>query len=125
MASPPRKQSVSEDTSLAGESRADHPAELAEVTELKHDALIARDTIVGLRAELDTLKKKLDILESSDIGRAYARIDKLEDQREAMLHELRWAVKSQREQIANMRASVTWRVGSIVVRPVSWLRGRK
>ena len=87
-----------------------------------HDALIAQDTILGLRAELATVKKKLAKLENANIGQAYARIDKLEDQREAMLHELRWAIKSQRQELANVKASTTWRVGSLVVRPFSKLR---
>jgi shikimate kinase len=85
---------------------------------------VARDTIVGLEAQLETLTKRAEELESTPVGVAYARIDELEDQREALLHEVRWAILSQREEVAKVKASVTWRVGSLVVKPLNRIRKR-
>lgn len=96
----------------------------ARASELEHELLAARDTITGLSAELETLAARAELLESSAVGAAYARIDELEDQREALLHEVRWAILNQRTEVEKVKASVTWRIGSLVVRPLARLRGR-
>lgn len=128
----------------------------------EHDALRAQDTIVGLRSEVETLKARLRELESTDVGIAFARVDQLEEEREASLRELRLLLKDYREQqvhleellslnleqdgrlqeltrteaaqrdqiesveraIASVKASSTWRLGSVLIRPISKVTGR-
>jgi hypothetical protein len=107
-------------------------AELSsEIAKLKHEALVAQDTIAGLRAELVTLQDNYIALRDADIGKAYARIDLLEDEREARLHELRVEVKLHgermevmRNEIARVKESNTWKVGSVLIKPISKLTGR-
>lgn len=54
-----------------------------------HELLQARDTIVGLQAEVDTLTARLAELGSTELATAFARVDQLAEQREALLHDLR------------------------------------
>lgn len=96
-----------------------------------HEDLLVRDTVAGLRAELETLKARLELLETTDVAKAFARVDQLEEEREARLHELRLLVqdhrdhiKSAQKEIASVKQSSTWRVGSAVIRPLSKITGR-
>lgn len=113
----------------------DLPAVLAILT---HNALIDHDTIAGLNARLVTLAARIEVLETTDVGVAYARIDFLEDQREVKQHELGLEIRHHREALAEVRddlamavagvdlvkKSTTWKVGSAVVRPLAKLAGR-
>jgi hypothetical protein len=96
-----------------------------------HEDLNARDTIAGLRAELATLKARLEVLETTDVAKAFARVDQLEDEREARLHELRLLVQDHREHIesaqkaiASVKQSSTWKVGNALISPISKITGR-
>jgi chromosome segregation ATPase len=96
-----------------------------------HEDLNARDTIAGLRAELATLKARLEVLETTDVAKAFARVDQLEDEREARLHELRLLVQDHREHIESaqkaiesVKQSSTWKVGNAVISPISKITKR-
>jgi hypothetical protein len=107
-----------------------------------YDELVARDTIAGLRAELDTLKARLELLETTEVAVAFARVDQLEEEREARVHELHRMMQDHRNElrtvrkdmasinesaekaIASMKQSTTWKIGSVVITPLSRITGR-
>ena len=148
--------------------RADEPEELTR--SLRHELLIARDTIIGLTAELQTMRAQGNEIAATPVGVAYARVDGLENRLEAALRELsvesilrrkvhaelaaaaidlialraeladaHSAREAQRDELATVqaalartaadlaatRASATWRVGSLIVRPLAIIRGRR
>lgn len=105
---------------------------------LRHELLVAQDTIAGLKAELATAHARMGEVENTEVGIAYARIDALEDLREAAVHEMQWAVKRERElekrhaqavrsaqeEVALVKSSATYRLGNLVILPISKLTGR-
>lgn len=93
--------------------------------DLHHELLRANDEIAGLRAELATVRARLEVMDSTDVGIAFARVDELEDERQAMLHELRWTISSGRKELESVRSSTTWRVGNLVVRPINRITRRR
>jgi hypothetical protein len=97
---------------------------VAKNRELQHLLLKAEDRLRGLEAETKVLRERLRLMEATDLGVAFARVDKLEDQREGLLHELNQAVRMQRSEAAKIKASTTWKVGSMITRPVSKLMRR-
>lgn len=69
----------------------------------EHELLQARDTIVGLQAEVDTLTARLAELENTELGTAFARVDQLAEQREALLHDLRKVLTDFQKQHAQLQ----------------------
>lgn len=69
----------------------------------EHQLLQARDTIVGLQAEVDTLTARLTELESTELSAAFARVDQLAEQREALLHDLRKVLTDFQKQHAHLQ----------------------
>jgi ethanolamine utilization cobalamin adenosyltransferase len=111
------------DTGNPGEqSNGEKPAT---IETLRHELLVATDTILGLRAELATLQARFAVVAASDLGVALERIGNLEDERQALLDQVRRAPVSHDDDIAAMRASLTWRIGSVIVRPLSIIAGRR
>nr|WP_244633186.1 class I SAM-dependent methyltransferase [Aeromicrobium sp. CFBP 8757] len=72
----------------------------------RHDALTQRDHVIGVTAELEVMRDR--------VTRAQA------GQKLAMTK-----VRRLRKQVADMQASLTWRVGRRVVRPLARLKGRR
>lgn len=70
----------------------------------EHSELRAQDTILGLRREIDVLTARLKELESTEVATAFARVDQLEEEREASLRELRMLLKDYREQQGQLDA---------------------
>jgi len=106
---------------------------LAMVRSLQGELLRRRDDAVGARAELATLQSRWDEIAEGDFAQALTRIDELEDQKEAMRHEILSAAamherivgayrEGSEQQLAHVRASATWRVGSLVLTPMRIVR---
>jgi small-conductance mechanosensitive channel len=104
--------------------------EAAKVRELEHELLRARDESIGLRAELTQARVRLDELARTPVGDAYTRIDALESERQALydyVTAVRAATQKQihdahQDLLHSMQASATWRVGRLVLAPVSIVR---
>lgn len=109
---------------MTTQSNTNSDAVESDVMALRHEMLIARDRIAGLEAELSTLHARLELIDATDIGRAFARVDELEDERQAMMHELRWTISTQRKVVEDYRValegvqrSVPFRLGNMLVSP--------
>jgi hypothetical protein len=108
------------------ESTVDPKDESAEtITQLRHELLVANDAIIGLRAELTTLQERFAMVAATDVGVALERISHLEDERVALLDQVGRAPENHDDDIAAMRASLTWRIGTAIVRPLSIITGRR
>lgn len=103
---------------------ASHDELEARFAELQLLALGQRDAVVGLAGELSVARERLDELETTDIGRAFKRIDKLEEQREVLLHRLRLGRfgEDEGDEVQALKSSATWRAGRIIVAPVSLVK---
>jgi hypothetical protein len=99
---------------------------IAKVRELQLLALAERDAIIGLRAEIATARAKIEEIEKTPVGKAFRRIDKLEEQREQLLHRLRLGRFGEEsdDEVAVLKASTTWRIGRLFVGPVYFVRDR-
>jgi SAM-dependent methyltransferase len=73
--------------------------------ELRHSALVHRDHAIGLMTTAETFRTRHEMAQSS-LRRARTKITRLQKRN------------------AEMRASLTWRIGSLFVRPISRLRRR-
>ncbi len=89
-------------------------------------ALAERDTIIGLEAEIATARAHIESMAQTPVGKAFARIDKLEEQREQLLHRLRLGRFGEEsdDEVAVLKASTTWRIGRLFVGPVYFVRDR-
>jgi len=96
------------------------------VKALQAYALAARDREVGMRGELATARAWIKKIETVEPGRAFRRIDKLEEQRENLLHRLRLGSfgEEAEDEIAQLKASATWRIGRALVAPVAFVKTR-
>lgn len=92
------------------------------VNELEHQLLSARDEAIGLRAELEQLRKRLDVLKQTPAGELMTRIDDLESERQSLYDFVTvskvGAEESLRVQAAQFRGSRTWRAGQLALSPV-------
>lgn len=111
---------------LSGDEAVDELVAFAR--ELQHEVLRLRDELIGANAAADAVRERMARLERTDVGAAVARVDELEDQKEALRALLNAnSVKAEAEkkelrestglQLAAMRRSATWRLGSIVLLP--------
>ena len=108
-------------------SGSENQEELVEIIKaLQANALSARDRELGLTGELATARARLKKIESTEPGRAFKRIDKLEEQREQLLHRLRLGSFGEEfeDEIAQLKSSATWRVGRALVAPISFVKQR-
>lgn len=71
----------------------------------RHSQLVHRDHAIGITAELETMRERYSI--------AQAQLRRSRDK----------AARLQKV-VTEMRASTTWRIGCLVVRPLARLRGR-
>lgn len=102
------------------------PKDLARmVKELQHKALIDRDTIVGLEAQLSVLTAQLADIAETDNAIAIARIDNLAEERMSLLETIHRMSKTQLQVIDDMRATTTWRIGSVVVKPLTKIKAAR
>ncbi len=93
-----------------------------DAADLEHQLMLAHDRILGLRAENAQLRDKVAFYRDEPITAAYERIEELEEQREGLIH----VIGDLREQISRiadeMRASTTWRMGRLVMSPLTVAR---
>lgn len=110
------------------------------VRELQHEILRLRDALIGANAAAQAVRERFAAIEHTDLGATLARIDELEDQKEALRNLLNMAsatanterLKAEAEknelressarQLAAVRSSATWRLGSAVMLPARVLR---
>ncbi|MBC7519311.1 MAG: hypothetical protein H7248_10630 [Microbacteriaceae bacterium] len=97
----------------------------AQLLEITHQLLAANDTIAGMNAALITAQATVNELSQTDVGVAFARVDDLENRLEAMLHELRWTINSNTAVLEQMRLTPTWRIGTLVARPLAMVTRRR
>jgi len=94
----------------------------SEIADLEHQLMNAHDRILGLRAENDRLREQLAFFRDQPIEAAYTRIEELEDQREGLINTVAYLHDRIEEVAEEMRASRTWRVGRLVLSPLSVAR---
>ena len=98
----------------------------AKNSELEHELLRARDESIGLRAELTQARARIEELAHTPIGEAYARIDELEAERQALFDYVT-VVKADTDVqldrlMTSMQTSRTWRTGRLVLAPLTLAR---
>lgn len=110
---------------------------LSVIRSLQHELLRATDDAVGARAELAVLQQRMEAIADESPAQLMRRVDLLEDQKEALRHEVLSAAymhekitkqlrhdldaEAQR-QLAIIHGSATWRLGSLVLAPVRVVR---
>lgn len=110
---------------------------LSVIRSLQHELLRATDDAVGARAELTVLQQRMEAIADESPAQLMRRVDLLEDQKEALRHEVLSAAymhekitkqlrhdldaEAQR-QLAIIHGSATWRLGSLVLAPVRVVR---
>lgn len=94
----------------------------AQVRSLQHRALRDRDSLVGLQGEVETLKARIESASESDLWLALARIDRLEEERDRLNTVIHNTRIESREAIESMRATTTWRLGSLLTKPLAKLK---
>ena len=94
----------------------------SDIADLEHQLMNAHDRILGLRAENERLREQLRFFRDQPIEAAYERIEELEDQREGLLNTVAFMQDRIEEVAEEMRASRTWRVGRLVLSPLSVVR---
>ncbi|MHA6667342.1 hypothetical protein ACX3O0_00575 [Homoserinimonas sp. A447] len=99
---------------------------VAKVKQLQTLALLERERIFGLSAQLATAETELNAMKTTPIGEAFRRIDKLEDQREQLLHKLRLGKFGEEtdDEVAALKASATWRAGRLILAPAIFLKSK-
>lgn len=110
---------------------------IAVIRSLQHELLRSRDDAVGARVELTVLQERMQAMADEPAAQMMRRIDLLEDQKEALRHEvlsaaymhekitseLRENLKAEaRSQLEAVHGSVTWRLGKLVLAPVRVVR---
>ncbi|GAA4175547.1 hypothetical protein GCM10022287_21290 [Gryllotalpicola koreensis] len=104
---------------------------------LQRELLLTRDDALGTRAELAVLRQRWEEVADGDLAQALLRIDQLEDQKEALRHEILSAAYMHEKitkqiiddlnqhytaQLDALRGSRTWRVGTLALKPMRVLR---
>lgn len=91
----------------------------ADVASLEHELLIARDHVLGLRAENERLREQLDKLRNEPMVAALERIEQLEEQREALVSAIGEERAATYRVVEQLRASRTWKAGRLVLAPLT------
>jgi hypothetical protein len=100
---------------------------------MQHELLRSRDLLISAGGGYDTLLKRIEDAEHTEVWDAMRRIDRLEDQQEALRHEVLWAAKqhevvtaqvleSARAEMASVKSSLTWKLGRLASAPVRLIR---
>lgn len=99
---------------------------VARVRQLQTIALSERETILGLEAQIATARSALEAMKTTPIGKAFRRIDKLEEQREALMHKLRLGKfgEDTDDEVAALKSSATWRAGRLVIAPMAYVKAK-
>ncbi len=96
------------------------------IRQLEHELLIARDELIGLRAQLTQLNARLELLATTPVGHAMDRIDNLENERQTLYDYVTAirvdSIEQLRVQEEQFRASRTWRAGQLALSPITVAR---
>ena len=103
------------------QSAPSHP----EQTAVDHETLVANDIILGLRGELRTLQEKALPASQAELAVAEERISELQEEVLVLRDELAAERYGRQQELDNIFASTSWRIGSAVLAPLTLLRGRR